>query len=538
MTLGLWVPGRPSVHFNRAQEFHLTYTVLARRYRSTTFEDVVGQEAIANTLKNAIATNRTAHAYLFTGTRGVGKTSMARIFARALNSNEALEQNNDIGASILQGNDLDVIEIDGASNRGVQEARDLIASAGLAPTRCPYRIYIIDEVHMLTTPAFNALLKTMEEPPSHVKFILCTTEPHKVPQTIQSRCQRFDFKSIPTPSIAEHLKWILNQEGVKVDDNSITFIARLGNGSMRDALSLLDRVISTGEKKIGPEELESILGIPSQAHLQTLCASLCSGELKEAFESTTALIEQGTSLEQILSLIAASLRNALITSTCGSDTHLLDISDIEHEVAATLANTFSPSVLTYMIALCDASSRQVRRGGTGRALFDATIARLCLSSEFESSAVTPYEQPKLTKKKSETPKPAKRVDTVSDVKQTNEFDWALVKQKLKETAGLKRVASMLVFESFDKQQLTLSVNDSGAEAVNYIESIKENLAQVASEISGQRVTVQINSNSSTSTRVNESQKVDELDGNDLVDSAKGLFQGTVVNVTELPKDDN
>ena len=164
----------------------MSYTVLARRYRSVTFDDIVGQESIAQTLRNAIDGDRTAHAYLFSGTRGVGKTSMARIFARELNLSTELQEKEAISQAILRGDDLDVIEIDGASNRGVQEARDLIAAAGLAPTRCKYRIYIIDEVHMLTTPAFNALLKTMEEPPSHVKFILCTTEPHKIPATIHS----------------------------------------------------------------------------------------------------------------------------------------------------------------------------------------------------------------------------------------------------------------------------------------------------------------------------------------------------------------
>ena len=171
----------PSTAPSAAMATAKPYTVLARRYRSRDFGEVIGQDPISRTLQNAIATNRTAHAYLFCGTRGVGKTSMARIFARALNRDEALTEGDAIGDAILRGEDLDVIEIDGASNRGIDDARDLIAGAGLAPTRGKFRIYIIDEVHMLTTPAFNALLKTMEEPPSHVKFILCTTEPHKVP---------------------------------------------------------------------------------------------------------------------------------------------------------------------------------------------------------------------------------------------------------------------------------------------------------------------------------------------------------------------
>ena len=245
-------------------ESTLSYTVLARRYRSQTFDGVVGQDPIARTLRNAIDTDRTAHAYLFCGTRGVGKTSMARIFARELNISNDLLEVKAIGDAILRGDDLDVIEIDGASNRGVQEARDLIAAAGLAPARCKYRIYIIDEVHMLTTPAFNALLKTMEEPPSHVKFILCTTEPHKIPATIQSRCQRFDFRTIPTAKIADHLSYILAQEGVDADPEVVANVSRLGNGSMRDALSILDRLLSGGSKTIASDEMEELLGLPDR----------------------------------------------------------------------------------------------------------------------------------------------------------------------------------------------------------------------------------------------------------------------------------
>ena len=257
------------------------YTVLARRYRSRTFDEVVGQDAIARTLQNAIATGRTAHAYLFCGTRGVGKTSMARIFARALNA-RTQGQAAEIGDAIMRGEDIDVVEIDGASNRGIDDARDLIAGAGIAPARSPYKIYIIDEVHMLTTPAFNALLKTMEEPPAHVKFILCTTEPHKVPATIQSRCQRFDFRNIPAAKIAGHLRDVLSKESIACEDAAVMQVARLANGSMRDGLSLLDRVVAAStDGKVTAKLLSDVLGLPDTAVVARLVHAIGAGDARD-----------------------------------------------------------------------------------------------------------------------------------------------------------------------------------------------------------------------------------------------------------------
>ena len=221
------------------------YLVLARKYRSATFEEVVGQDPIARTLTNAITSGRIAHAYLFAGTRGVGKTTMARILAKALNCLDADAPTPtpcnqcDACRSIARGDDMDVIEIDGASNRGIDEIRELRANAIFRPTRCRFKIYYIDEVHMLTREAFNALLKTLEEPPGHVKFIFATTEAEKMPATILSRCQRFDFRNISTRRIAEHLEAICKAEKVPADSDGLFRIARAGAGSMRDALSLL-----------------------------------------------------------------------------------------------------------------------------------------------------------------------------------------------------------------------------------------------------------------------------------------------------------
>ena len=368
---------------NSATSSTAGYTVLARRYRSKHFDELIGQESISRTLQNAIAMNRIAHAYLFCGTRGVGKTSMARVLARALNAPKELTQSAAISNSILRGEDMDVIEIDGASNRGVDDARDLISKAGILPARSPYKIYIIDEVHMLTTPAFNALLKTMEEPPPHVKFILCTTEPHKVPATIQSRCQRFDFKPIATARIAEHLRSVIAQEKLQADDAAIHLVAKLGNGSMRDALSLLDRLIAAASGNISNKMAEEVLGLPDAGLIAAVTSAVSCGDAKAGLESAAVLLESGCPFEQALEFFAARWRDFLVLRTCGKDTELVDLSPEARTLAADQAKQFEPHELVHFVAVCEAAIRSMRGSGSPRTIFDATIARLCLHREFQ-----------------------------------------------------------------------------------------------------------------------------------------------------------
>jgi DNA polymerase-3 subunit gamma/tau len=378
------------------------YTVLARRYRSRSFDELIGQESIARTLQNAITMGRTAHAYLFCGTRGVGKTSMARVFARALNAPKDLSESAAVGASILRGEDLDVIEIDGASNRGVDDARDLISKAGIAPARSPYRIYIIDEVHMLTTPAFNALLKTMEEPPSHVKFILCTTEPHKVPATIQSRCQRFDFRPIATGRIVEHLKAVLKQEGLDAEDAAVHLVARLGNGSMRDALSLLDRLIAAASGAITARLAEETLGLPDATLVAAISAAAAAGDPKAGLQAAARLLESGSPVEQSLELLASRLRDLLVIRACGADSDLVELAPEARAQAAAEAQAFESEELVHLVAVCEAALRAARSSSAPRTVLDATVARLCLHRAFE-----PIESSADQKKKVvEAPRPA------------------------------------------------------------------------------------------------------------------------------------
>ncbi|MCC6229044.1 MAG: DNA polymerase III subunit gamma/tau [Phycisphaerales bacterium] len=354
----------------------MTYTVLARRYRSRNFDELIGQEPIARTLRNAISAGRVAHAYLFCGTRGVGKTSSARLFAVALNGGTP-----DVDAAIMAGRDSDVIEIDAASNTGVDNVRDLIANAAYRPLRGKFKIYIIDEVHMLSPGAFNALLKTMEEPPEHVKFILCTTDPHKVPPTIQSRCQRFDFRPIPSTLIGEHLRAVIKQEGLEGEPELIHAVAKAGNGSMRDALSLLDRVMATGEKKLKLSLLEELLGLPESELVGSLLDAIAAGDAGAALTKADSLLSKGISIDQIIESLTERVRDLMVMCACGPDTTLVDLSDAARKSEAARAQMFDAAGLVHMIALCENVQRACKSSSSPRAMLDALIVRLALTEK-------------------------------------------------------------------------------------------------------------------------------------------------------------
>ena len=305
----------------------MSYQVLARKWRPQTFADVVGQGATAETLKNAISQNRIAHAYLFAGARGVGKTTTARILAKALNCQRGptVDPCNDCPScrEVTSGQAIDVLEIDAASNRGIDEIRELRESVRYRPARDRYKVFIIDEVHMLTTEAFNALLKTLEEPPSHVVFILATTELHKVPGTILSRCQHFNFRAISYREVVQRLAFIASQEKVRIGDHALSAIARASEGSLRDGESLLDQAISLCGQEVKEEQVRDLLGVVPQQLLEDFTDALISRDSKRVLALVDRLLTSGRSPLQLVRELMGHFRNLLMVRIAGTDSHLV-----------------------------------------------------------------------------------------------------------------------------------------------------------------------------------------------------------------------
>jgi DNA polymerase-3 subunit gamma/tau len=361
------------------------YTVLARRFRPQTFSEVVGQSHVAQALKNAIAAGRVAHAYLFTGARGVGKTSMARILAKALNcpnAQNAVPCNAcDICQAISAGHDVDVLEIDGASNRRIDDIRLLRSNVGVKPMRAKYKVYIIDEVHMLTNEAFNALLKTLEEPPPNVKFIFCTTEPNKVPETILSRCQRFDFAAIATQKIAERLHEIALAEGCQVEPAALELVARRAGGSMRDSQSLFDQLLAYGGKSITAEDVHRLLGTASDERLIELAEAVIGRQPARALELLEEALGGGVQLGEFVDQILEYQRDLMVVAAGSESASLQSIAASNRPILNEQAQKWGlPTIVAALQILAEAKTR-MQRSGMGRALAELALVRLCLLEE-------------------------------------------------------------------------------------------------------------------------------------------------------------
>lgn len=366
------------------------YTVVARRYRPRTFEELVGQDTVAQGLLRAIETHRVGHAYLFTGARGVGKTSTARIFAKALNASAdgkgQFDPKSEIALAIDSGDDMDVIEIDGASNRGIDEIRQLRSNASIRPTRSPYKIYIIDEVHMLTTQAFNALLKTLEEPPGHVKFIFCTTDPDKIPITVLSRCQRYDFPPVHTDQILTRLKFICTNEGTQADEDALKLIARRAAGSMRDSQSLLEQMLSFGGKHITVDEVHAMLGTADESRLALFAECMVRRDAARAITELNSAIADGVDPGQLAEQFLGYLRDVM-TVAIGAPAELVRTADPSNASdLKAYGNAWGLSTLLSAIQLLDESIVKMKHSVQSRILLEVALVQICTLADLQSIA--------------------------------------------------------------------------------------------------------------------------------------------------------
>ena len=359
------------------------YRAFYRKYRPSTFTDVVGQKHITTTLENAVKSGKKSHAYLFTGSRGTGKTSCAKILSKAVNCLNPQNGNPCNECEICKGIDngaiLDIIEIDAASNNGVDNIRDLREEANFTPANAKYRVYIIDEVHMLSIGAFNALLKTLEEPPAHVIFILATTEVHKLPSTILSRCQRFDFKRIPPEDMAVRLKEVAEKENLKLADDGAMLIARIADGAMRDALSLLDRC-SSCEGEIDSAAVASSAGLAGREYIFELCDCILEKNSAKALEVIDKLYNDSCDMERLITELTSHFRNLMVSKAVKNFEDMIICSQGEIEIIREQSAKTTLATIMSCIDILTASASTMKQGANRRTSAELCIIRLCTPS--------------------------------------------------------------------------------------------------------------------------------------------------------------
>ncbi len=364
----------------------MAYTSLYRRYRPDTFEGVIGQDHIVRTLKNQLASGNIGHAYIFTGTRGTGKTSVAKIFARAVNCMHPVDGSPcgecDCCKELARPNNFDIIEMDAASNNRVEDIRELIDKIGFAPTVGKYKVYIVDEVHMLSASAFNALLKTLEEPPAHAIFILATTEIHKIPATILSRCLRFDFRLVPTKLIAERIRFIFDDIQVKYQPEAVTLIASAGGGSVRDALSLADMCVSYCDGNVTYDGVLEVLGASDPERLCALAGCIAEGNVDGALKEIASLCDLGKNVSILANDLANLFRNVLYIKHLGEEAkEMLSIPDGVYDGLKQLADKHSVQRCLGIMKIFSKLEGELRYSSQRRILFEAAAVQACYGDE-------------------------------------------------------------------------------------------------------------------------------------------------------------
>lgn len=359
------------------------YQALYRKYRSRTFDEVVGQDQVINSIKYQVKNSTVSHAYIFSGTRGTGKTSTAKILARAVNCEHSIDGNPcnecETCKSILRGTNLDVVEMDAASNNGVDDIRDLREKAFYPPSTSKYKVYIIDEVHMLSKGAFNALLKILEEPPKHLIFILATTEIERVPQTILSRTQRYTFKRISIDTISKNISEILAKEGKSIDEAGIDLIAQMADGSMRDAVSLLDRVVAINDNNISYDKIIEVLGVTTEDTLFELATSILNSDASSIIMSVANLADDGKDMMVLIDGIVSFFRNILIAKNLNDPRKIIRVRDMDRYVA--IANAFSNSEILNIIKILSETKARSRYITNKRTMLEAALLEIVASKQ-------------------------------------------------------------------------------------------------------------------------------------------------------------
>ncbi len=366
----------------------MSYQVIARKYRPQVFDEVAGQRLITDTLKNAVLKQRVAHGYIFSGARGVGKTTTARILAKSLNCvkgpNVTPCGECPSCKEIAEGNSVDVFEIDAASNRGIDEIRELRETVRYLPARDLYKVFIIDEAHMLTTEAFNALLKTLEEPPPRSLFVLCTTEPHKLPTTIQSRCQHFSFRLLDYSEILSRLEWVVKEEKTAADEGALSAIAEAAEGSLRDALSLLDQAIASSSERLEEGHVRQLLGVVPTQVLTELVEAIAAGKTARILETVESVAKEGYELNHFCGEFTRYIRNLAVARSCGADSPLLQLPSAERAVLGKLRDHFSEEDLARFFQILVRTESEMRYALNPRFQLELGLIRMAHASKLAS----------------------------------------------------------------------------------------------------------------------------------------------------------
>lgn len=400
----------------------MSYIALYRKWRPVTFDDVVEQSGVVSILKNAVKQDRIGHAYLFCGTRGTGKTTIAKIFSRAINCLHPIDGNPcntcEVCQGILNQSLLDVIEIDAASNNGVDNIRDIIEEIAYVPTRARFKVYIIDEVHMLSTGAFNALLKTLEEPPAHAVFLLATTDPQKLPATILSRCQRFEFKRISADSIVNRLRVICDDAKVQADNGALYFIAQAADGGLRDAISILDQCLSAGGTNLTLEEVQNLLGATDETFLADVVKAVVQSQAEQTLLLVEQLTKAGKEIPDFVSALILYLRNILVMKATGTATGLGIMAGSNQEVLRELAGLASTEQLIFYINTLSKLEKDLKWSSQKKILLEVALIQMCMGQQAATPAPVVAATPKAA---TATPKaasaPAKEMPVSAPAKQ-------------------------------------------------------------------------------------------------------------------------